>query len=175
MCYSGRRMRTAVIATNAQLDYFPDGALATPGSERIVSELLRYRPDLWIASRRQYPPDYDQWGYRPPHCIKGTRGARLHAALDSVSNYVITQTGFSAFEGGTLRPLRPLEDILKDGQIDKIIIGGFFLEEEVAQTAFDANALGYETRVDLAGSQSSPYRRVRGVIEKLEYAGVTVA
>lgn len=52
----------------------------------------------------------------------------------------------SAFEGGTLRPLESLEDILFEESPNSIwVVGTSF--SLVVQTALDANALGYRTFV----------------------------
>src|SRR5271154_4916353 len=99
--------------------------------------------DLILASRR----------YGPKVCVKGTPGARINPYVSKQASALITKDGGaspSVFEGGTLRPIESTERILKADGITHIIIGGYFLEWAVAQTAFDANALGFDTTVDLS-------------------------
>lgn len=100
------------------------------------------------------------------------KGVKLHPEIHEEADYVITKAGFSAFEGGTLRPLRNLEDILKDENVTDILVIGVTLEEGVAQTAFDANALGYPTTVDLSAVGESDTLNDAHACKLLENAGV---
>src|SRR5208282_493394 len=168
--------KTALIAVDVQNDYLPGGALGFPNSDRIIKPLVEFTKItgcLTIVSRNLHPPDHrsfnldrdaddpidkvgDNGGHRPVNCVKGTRGARVISELaPPVAHYVVTkgqsrdQGGYTAFEAGTLRPLESLEDILVREQIKYVTVGGYWLEHCVAQTAFDANALGYDTGIDL--------------------------
>jgi nicotinamidase/pyrazinamidase len=177
---------------DVQNDYQPGGALGSPDSDRIIEPLIEYATlaaDVVIASRNLHPDDYD-FGTSPPSCIKGTPGARIVTDLAVIvakpENYVISkgmdrgQGGYSAFEGGTLRPLESLEDILRNEKITHVAVGGYWLDLCVAQTAFDAAALGYATAIEMTctlpfpefNHDSSPQRKA--TFERLERAGVPV-
>jgi nicotinamidase/pyrazinamidase len=193
--------RTALIAVDVQNDYLPEGPLGSPDSDRIIEPLVEYATlaaDVVILSRNLHPPDHlsfsDSKAFSasmhrpwPANCIKGTSGARIVSDLAAIAakaeNYVITkglakdQGGYSAFEGGTLRPLESLEDILRYEKITHIAIGGYWLDQCVAQTAFDASALGYSTAIEMTCTlpypeftPDSPERKE--TFERLARAGV---
>lgn len=198
--------KTALIAVDVQQDYQPDGPLGSPDSDRIIEPLIEYATlaaDIVICSRNLRPVDHKSFNRKrnrtdpvytpgtdaawPASCIKGTPGARIVPDLAAITaqpkNYVITksiapdQGGFSAFEGGTLRPLESLEDILRREEITHVAVGGYWLEWCVAQTAFDASALGFATAIEISctlpfpefGPGSSERAKI---FEKLAKAGV---
>jgi nicotinamidase/pyrazinamidase len=196
-----RMARTALIIVDAQNDYLPGGSLGFPGSDEIIKPLVEFAnlaADVVIASRNLYPPDHESFNLKrkpgdpiftpsmegswPVNCVKGTKGASVVPEIAHIAEYVVTkgmkrdQWGFSAFEAGTLRPLKSLEDILHDEKVTHVAVGGYWLEWCVAQTAFDANALGYDTAVemDLSMSLGGPFR-ASDQAAKLEKAGVTLA
>jgi len=78
------------------------------------------------------------------------------------------------FSGGTLRPLESLEDILAREEITHITVGGYLLEGAVANTAFDANALGYSVMVELRSAAGHPEKQ-RETLERFDRAGVRYA
>lgn len=183
--------KTALIAVDVQNDYLPDGILGFPGSDEILLPLVEYATlaaDVVIASRSLHPANHRSFvkfgGYAPPNCIKGTPGAKIVSNITGIvaqaHNYVVTkgmepdQGGFSAFEGGTLRPLESLEDILAREEITHITVGGYLLESAVSYTALDANALGYSTMVDLRLTTGHPEKH-RETMERLDRAGVVYA
>lgn len=171
--------KTALIAVDVQQDYQPDGPLGFPGSDRIIEPLVEYAAlaaDVVILTRNLHPHDHESFnvareygdpvykigaskGAWPVSCVKGTSGAKIVPDLAAIAakpeNYVITkglghkEGGFSAFEGGTLRPLESLEDILRREEVTHVAVGGYWLDWCVAQTAFDANALGYATAIEM--------------------------
>lgn len=137
------------------MDYLPGGLLGMPGSDSIIEPLVEYAAltsDVIILSRNMRPA-----GHTLPGCVKGTPGAKIVPDLAAFATrpkcYVISKSmepdefGYSAFEGGTLRPLETLEEILDREKVTHITVGGYWLDGCVAQTAFDANALGYATAV----------------------------
>lgn len=183
--------KTALIAVDVQNDYQPGGVLGSPGSDRIIEPLIAYATlaaDVVIASRNLRPPDHKSFENSPLSCVKGTPGARivtdLAAIVAKAENYVISKGldsngggDFSAFEGGTLRPLESLEDILRREEITHVAVGGYWLDFCVAQTAFDAAALGYATAIEMTCTlpfpdidHDSPKRKA--VFDSLERAGV---
>lgn len=178
--------RTALIAVDCQVDYLPEGVLGVPGSDRIIDPLVEYAAlaaDVIILSRNLHPPDHKSFEFLPPNCVKGTPGARIVADLAAFAFkpncYVISKGldpdkfGYSAFEGGTLRPLESLEDILAHEKVSHVAIGGYWLNGCVAQTAFDANALGYATAVESGATcTNSTTERFEELIAGLRKAGI---
>lgn len=159
--------------------------------------------DIVICSRNVRPPDHTSFNFErddnepilaftsegkclgwPPNCVKGTPGVRivsdLAAIVSNPKNYVITKSldrdreGFSAFEGGTLRPLESLEDILQREEVTHVAVGGYWLDWCVAQTAFDANALGYNTAIETRCTIPFPETgtRMDRITQQLNQAGV---
>jgi nicotinamidase/pyrazinamidase len=182
--------RTALIAVDVQNDYQPGGILGSPDSDRILEPLIEYATlaaDIVIASRNLRPPNHKLFENSPASCVKGTPGAKIVSDLAVIvakpENYVISKGldgdrgEFSAFEGGTLRPLESLEDILRREEVTHIAVGGYWLERCVAQTAFDAAALGYATAIEMnctlpfPGFDSKSPERAK-ILEKLSKAGV---
>lgn len=161
-----RDMSTALILVDCQADN-----IAVGGDSPIQwLKKMGLTSDLVVASRR----------YAAKTCKKGTKGARIHPYVSKLADVIVTKEGggVSAFEGGTLRPIESTERILKAHKIDRAVIGGYFLEWTVAQTAFDANALGIETSVDLQltakeSSDKADYV-ANTILERLERAGVNL-
>lgn len=172
--------KTVLIAVDVQNDYQPNGALGFPGSDSIIAPLVEYAAlavDIVICSRNMRPSE----GFG---CVKGTPGARIVSDFSAIvansKNYVITKSldkeGFSAFEGGTLRPLESLEDILRREEVTHVTVGGYWLDQCVARTAFDANALGYTTAIEMQCTiPSSPGANIEGISKQLTQAGVLLA
>ena len=201
--------KTALIAVDVQQDYQPGGPLGFPGSDRIIEPLVEYAvlaADVVILTRNLRPPDHESFNvareygdpvYKvgakrawPVACVKGTPGAKIVPDLAAIAtksqNYVITkslsreQGGFSAFEGGTLRPLESLEDILRREEVTHVAVGGYWLDWCVAQTAFDANALGYATAIEMSCTLPFPEfepdsTQRTTTFERLSRAGVPCA
>lgn len=162
-------MKIALIIVDAQQDF------AEERSSEIDSLIdLAEGADLVIATRSVHPRSHFSFAEFGPHCIHGTKGARLHPRLEEYADYVTTKVGlqehYSGFESGTLRPKESLEEILRAEEVTKVWIGGFGHGWDVPQTAFDANALGYDTIVFLSASNEVDPE----TIEKLNRAGVNV-
>ena len=199
--------RTALIAVDVQNDYLPGGALGFPNSDRIIAPLVEYATlaaDVVIISRNLHPINHESFNHErdegdpiykvgknygawPINCVKGTPGAKIVSDLAAIAsrphNYVVTksmnrdQGGFSAFEGGTLRPLESLEDILHREMITHVAVGGYWLDWCVAHTAFDANALGYATAIEISCTLPFPEFDTKSVkrsetYERLSRAGI---
>ena len=127
--------------------------------------------DVIIASRR--------YTLTEGKCKKDTKGARLASAVTKRASVIVTKDGIgpSAFEGGTLRPIVSTERILKQADVEEVVVGGYFLEWAVAQTAYDASALGYQTTVDLsltACENSTDEFKINEHFERLARAGIKV-
>lgn len=161
-------MRTAFIVVDVQEGYFPDELVIKAIEER--SDAC----DVTIASRNLFPNGDPKV---PTEFAKGSKWAKVHPVVKELADYVVTKgetnLGISAFEGGTLRPIVSLEQILEDEKIEGVFVGGFLLGYDLSCTAFDANALGYPTTVDLKASrpwveESDP------LVENLTRAGVEV-
>lgn len=147
-----------LIVLGPQYDYLDGGALPARNSNQALLNLSAVASDasLVILTRDMHPANHFSFsqnpaytdGSWPPHCVAGTKGARLFPALRKRADYVLTKgdrrtppDDYSAFRARKLRPLEDLVDILKRHPVQALVVGGFLLEIDVKYTAFDCNAL----------------------------------
>jgi nicotinamidase/pyrazinamidase len=156
-------MARALIIVDFQNDFTPGGALAVAGGDQIaerVNELAASGFDVVVATRDWHPPDHgsfaEQGGPWPVHCVAGTSGAQLHPALEQGRiDRVVDKgqdpgtEGYSGFEG------TDLERLLRERDVDEVVICGLATDYCVKNTALDALRLGLRVSVD--------ERAVRGV------------
>jgi nicotinamidase/pyrazinamidase len=179
---------TCLIAVDCQFSFLPGGELAVYDGDRILGPLteLATKCDLVIASRDWHPEDHFSFSEDPlyvdqswpPHCIQGSKGARIFPSIRKLANFVVSKgmdkntEAYSAFAGRTLRPVTTLREILERSPIDTIIVGGLAMDYCVKYTALDANALGYRTIVPLDCTR--PVGTLPPTLEAFERAGVQV-
>ena len=140
-------MSTALIIVDVQRDFLPGGALAVPDGDEVIAPLNALAAgggfDVVVATRDWHPADHSsfiaQGGTWPPHCVAGTDGAQLAAALDTGHIDVVIDKGtardtegYSAFESEELRTL------LRAERVTAVTIGGLATDFCVLQTARDA-------------------------------------
>ena len=83
-------MARALLIIDFQNDFTSGGALAVADGDAIAPRLNGLIAsgdfDLVVATRDWHPADHNsfqaQGGPWPPHCVQGTPGAELNAALD---------------------------------------------------------------------------------------------
>jgi nicotinamidase/pyrazinamidase len=153
-------MAEALVIVDFQNDFTPGGALAVPGGDAIaprVRELLDSgRFGRVVATRDWHPADHGsfaaQGGPWPPHCVQGTPGAELHAALprDRVDAVVDKgrepgADGYSGFEA------TDLERLLRERDVERLTVVGLATDYCVKHTALEALRLGFAVEVDRAG------------------------
>jgi nicotinamidase/pyrazinamidase len=158
-------MSYALIVTGMQYDHLPGGPLQTPNADQILAPIsqLIHDAEIVVAVREWHPenhytfsedPRHEDHSW-PPHCVQGTKGARIHSSIRRHSNYVVSmgmnrnEEAYSAFAGKTLRPVYYLEEILAVHEVNVVVVAGIRYSVEVKHTALDANALGYRTVVPL--------------------------
>ena len=157
-------MGRALVVVDFQNDFAsPDGALSVRGGDALaprINELMRSGAyDLVVATRDWHPPDHGsftaQGGVWPVHCVGGTWGAEFHPALSVVGPSVRKGTngedGYSGFSmkdptTGETIPTE-LEGLLRDRDIDKVVVVGLATDYCVSSTALDAARLGFRTEV----------------------------
>jgi nicotinamidase/pyrazinamidase len=147
----------ALLIVDFQNDFTPGGALAVPGGDRIadrVNELASSEEfDLVVATRDWHPPDHGSFeesgGPWPVHCVQGTEGAELHPALDRSNVDVVIDKGeeaategYSGFEG------TELAELLREHEVDEVLVVGLATDYCVKNTALDALGEGFEVTVD---------------------------
>lgn len=174
--------RVAYIGVDYQQDFINDQN--TDQTNKAISAFIKKsqdNADIVILTKTEHPHDHFSFAELGTHCVKGSKGARLHAALTHNLSDCILVTKFSlessppdsysAFEGERLRPKTSLEDILEEENIDTIHIGGFGHSWDVPQTAYDAAALSYKTFIHVEAT----YPNIdHGELIKLLNAGIQI-
>ena len=157
-------MADALLIIDVQNDFVAGGALAVEGGDEVVepiNELARSgRFDLVVATRDWHPPDHAsfaaQGGPWPVHCVRGTPGAELVAALDRDAVDAVVDAGigrddegYSGFESGELG------ELLSARQVDAVTVAGLATDYCVLHTARDALKRGLRVTI--------PRAAVRGI------------
>ena len=150
-------MARALIIVDFQNDFTPGGALGVRDGDAIagrVDALARSGDfDLVVATRDWHPPDHGsfaaQGGPWPPHCVQGTPGAELHAALDRALVDVVVDKGQDpATEGYSGFEATNLADVLRKHGVDDVTVVGLATDYCVKNTALDALRAGFAVTVD---------------------------
>jgi nicotinamidase/pyrazinamidase len=175
--------RSALLVVDVQNDFCTGGALAVPGSERVVAMLNRYIADAVergmpvYVSRDWHPPDTphfkDYGGVWPVHCVQNTKGAEFHPDLVLPADAVIVTKGdrkdshgYSAFEGRTPRGTLA-EDLQRHG-VRRLYVGGLATDYCVKHSVIDALAAGLDVVVladAIAGVDVAPGDSARALDE----------
>jgi nicotinamidase/pyrazinamidase len=175
-------MARALLIVDFQNDFTPGGALAVATGDEIaprINELIAGGEfDVVLATRDWHGADHGsfaaQGGPWPVHCVAGTPGAELHAALDRASIDAIIDKGqdpdtdgYSAFEN------RELEQVLRERGVEEITVVGLATDYCVKNTALDALRAGFDVTVDqraIRGVEVEPGDSARA-LEDLRAAG----
>jgi nicotinamidase/pyrazinamidase len=155
-------MGEALVIVDFQNDFTPGGALAVLLGDEVAERLNALAGsggfDLVVATRDWHPPDHGwfgaQGGSRPEHCVAGTPGAELHAALDAARVDVVgdkgrapATEGYSGFDGTDLAAL------LRERGIDRVTVAGPATDYCVRATALDALGEGLAVTLDSVASR----------------------
>lgn len=174
-----------LIIVDFQNDFTTGGALAVPDADQIaprVNELADSREfALIVATRDWHPPDHASFvaegGPWPPHCVAGSEGAELHPDLhrervDAIvdAGRVRDAEGYSGFEDTAL------EQLLRDHDIDELVICGLATDYCVKHTTLDALKAGFRVHVDRPGIRAVEVNPGDGerAIEEMRRAGAIV-
>ncbi len=169
-------MTRALIVIDVQNDFCPDGALAVPQGDRIISGINNLMNDdvPVILTQDWHPAGHssfassheDRTAYSvmempygpqvlwPDHCIQGTAGSEFHAELNQSRADLIIRKGFnpaidsySAFFENDHRTPTGLEGYLRTRGITEVTLVGLALDFCVNYSAVDAAKLGFEVKV----------------------------
>lgn len=153
-------MARALLIVDFQNDFVGGGALAVPDGDAIgprVNELIDSGDfDLVVATRDWHPPDHasfeEQGGPWPPHCVQGTYGAELSAALPADRVDAIVDAGYRRdLEGYSGFEETGLAAVLRDRDVDELTVVGLATDYCVKETAADALRQGFRVTVDRGG------------------------
>jgi len=186
--------RTALVVVDLQNDFAdPAGGLSVAGgadtvplvngeiaSARAAGGLVVYTQDWHPESTPHFAKDGGIW---PVHCVRGTWGAELHPDVVVDGPRVRKgQNGEDGYSGFTMRDPQsgetmptPLEALLREHAIERVVVCGLATDYCVKATALDAARLGFETyllldairAVDLApgdGDRAIDEMRAAGVV-----------
>ncbi len=162
---------------------------------REAGALVVYTQDWHPPSTPHFAKDGGTW---PVHCVRDSWGAELHPGLDvgavtdegdggagdggvTLRKVVRTGTGdedgYSAFEAST-DPAEPsrLEQLLREQDIERIVVLGLATDYCVRATALDARGLGFPTTVLREGVRAVDLQPGDGerAFAELERAGAKV-
>ena len=187
--------RTALLVVDLQNDFAdPAGSLAVRGGEEIIGRIneevarAREADALVIYSQDWHPEATPHFakdgGIWPVHCVAGTWGAELHPALrvegERIRKGTAGEDGYSAFTvrdpvSGAEVPT-PLEAMLRERDVERVVVCGLATDYCVRATALDSRRLGFETVLvadAVAAVDLQPHDGDRAMAE-MEAAGVTL-
>ncbi len=177
----------AFLLVDAQVDFFPGGALAVPHGDTIlpvVNEMLHLCRDEGIpliASADWHPAGHASFVTRggpwPVHCVRGTEGACFHPGLDLPTVFTVVHKAiekgtdaYSAFDG------TGLERVLRERSITRLVAGGLALDYCVKASCLDAVRFGFDVALLLPATRAVDVTPGDGdrALEELTVAGVTL-
>lgn len=148
----------ALIVVDLQNDFCPpDGALAVPGGNQIVSPINRLLEafPLTVSTQDWHPKDHysfeEEGGEWPKHCLQGEWGAKLHPDLEKNKIDFKLKKGQDPQNQEDYRGLsatddagRNLAEILNENQVERLFACGLALDYCVKETALDGLSKGYQ-------------------------------
>jgi nicotinamidase/pyrazinamidase len=146
-----------LIIVDFQNDFTPGGALAVDEGDTIagrIDELARSGDyEFIVATRDWHPPDHGsfaaQGGPWPEHCVQGSPGAELHPALDRALIDAVVDAGQEPeLEGYSGFEETDLEELLREHNIDEVMVVGLATDYCVKHTALDALRKGFGVTID---------------------------
>lgn len=201
-------IRDALLIIDLQPDFMPGGPLAVVGGDELAAPIAAYAQQFatviatqdWhpaghasFASTQGKPPfsrmdlhgvSHTLW---PDHCVQGTAGARLHAALPEAGLTMILRKGahtevdsYSAFREnvgpGGARASTGLAAFLRARGVERLWLCGIARDVCVAWSAIDAAKEGFQvTLVDRLTRAVDPSDAARAITDAaLADAGVTI-
>lgn len=146
--------RTAVLVIDMQRDFLDPGApIATPGGLDLIPRINRLTARARalgmpvIFTQEMHRADKSDFGieleFEPPHCLEGTPGMELAAALDvAPGDYrVLNKRRYDAFLG------TDLDTLLRSLRVENLLVAGVCTDICVASTVQHARNLDFRCYV----------------------------
>jgi nicotinamidase/pyrazinamidase len=191
------RPGTALIVVDVQNDFAdPAGGLSVRGGDAIIPaidreiEMARANGAIVVATQDWHPPSTPHFakdgGIWPVHCVADTWGAELHPDLslpDIAPRVRKGANGEDGYSGFTMRDpvsgetiATELEALLRDANVDALVVTGLATDYCVKATAIDAVALGFQTSVltDAIAAVDLEAGDGERALAEMEAAGVTL-
>ncbi|MGB0843865.1 MAG: bifunctional nicotinamidase/pyrazinamidase [Alphaproteobacteria bacterium] len=165
-----------LLVIDVQNDFCPNGALAVPDGDAIVSginDLLEIFPNR-VFTQDWHPTGHSSFASShadgapfgsidmpygpqtlwPDHCIQGSKGAEFHQNLKTEKAQAIIRKGtrpevdsYSAFVENDQKTLTGLSGLLSTLEIERVFLTGLATDFCVGFSALDAVKFGFETYV----------------------------
>jgi nicotinamidase/pyrazinamidase len=158
--------RTALVVVDVQNDFAdPDGSLYVRDSAAVIDAVngavksARAADATVVYTQDWHPPDTPHFakdgGTWPVHCVAGTWGAELHPDLDVDGERVRKGTGGEdGYSGFTMADPETgatsstgLAELLREREVESVVIAGLATDYCVKATALDAVAQGFGATV----------------------------
>jgi nicotinamidase/pyrazinamidase len=165
-----------LIVIDVQNDFCPDGALAVPKGDEVVSVInrLAQRFDNVVLTQDWHPRGHASFASShpgkkpfetidlsygtqvlwPDHCVQGTPGAAFHPGLDVTKAQLVIRKGFhrdidsySGFVEADRKTSTGLAGYLRERGFTSLFVCGLATDFCVAWTALDGRAAGFEVGV----------------------------
>jgi nicotinamidase/pyrazinamidase len=165
-----------LIVVDVQNDFCPDGALAVPKGDEVVSVInrLAQRFDNVVLTQDWHPRGHASFASShpgkkpfetidlsygtqvlwPDHCVQGTPGAAFHPGLDVAKAQLVIRKGFhrdidsySGFVEADRKTSTGLAGYLRERGFTSLFVCGLATDFCVAWTALDGRAAGFEVSV----------------------------
>lgn len=139
------RKTDALLIVDVQNDFLPGGVLPVPKGNRIIPVINRIigKFPIVIASQDWHPPNHDsfksQGGIRPPHCIKGKKGADFHRQLKiKYLSHIVRKATQKSIQTYSAFGETGLENLLNGLKVRRLFVCGLATDLCVRETTFDA-------------------------------------
>ena len=160
--------KTALLVVDVQNDFADSGgSLYVSGAERIIDpmndeiERARQQGALVVYTQDWHPPSTPHFakdgGVWPVHCVAETWGSELHPDLLLVDPAHFLHKGVGGEDGYSAFSLREpttgersetgLEDLLRENEVERVVIVGLATDYCVKETALDAVNKGFGATV----------------------------
>jgi nicotinamidase/pyrazinamidase len=147
--------RDALIVVDIQNDFIPGGALPVAEGDQVIPLLNQYQKKFLAAgamifiTRDWHPPDHcsfkDQGGPWPSHCVRNTRGAEFHPALEMPEQAaIISKAEDPRYEAYSDFQDTGLATLLTKKGVSRVFVGGLAIEYCVKATVLDGLKLGFK-------------------------------
>ena len=174
-------MTRALLIVDVQNDFCEGGSLAVEGGADVARRIdadTTSKYDVVVATQDFHVDPGEHFEEWPVHCVANTRGAELHANLDTSPIQAVFRKGrdraaYSGFEGAT-DDGTTLDAYLRDHDVTDVDVVGIATDHCVRATALDAAGAGYATRVLLDLCAGVAPDTTAAALDELRDAGVTL-
>ncbi len=161
-----------LLVIDVQNDFCPGGGLAVPEGDAVFPVINRIAPGFAhvVLTQDWHPPDHESFASShagrapfetieaaygpqtlwPDHCVQGTRGAAIHADLDTTRAELVIRKGFrravdsySAFYENDRATPTGLAGYLRERAMKRVFLAGLATDFCVFYSALDAAKAGF--------------------------------